>query len=442
MIKGIVSTLFLVLFFIGCANKKQIVIQTVYVSSNKVDISTPQDLKIYPQTPYSYTKDIKPLSKKQLSKLYKQFFKLYFKPWNIHKMSMTRKNASWGENYSKAKMYGENYQPISKKWWKRVIKLSNMSKFGTVKQKAITVRNSNLRVLPSNKPLFKRFDQAGEGFPFDYNQNSSITLNSPLFISHYSTDRAWAYVESSFVSGWIDVNNIALVSDEVIKIFKSNPKYFVAIKDDFPIYKNGVFKDYVKLGTIFPSRKGKFVTIIRDNNGKGYISRLDKNKNIVSFPIKFNKKNLDMVISQLIGKPYGWGGLYGNRDCSLLTKDLLTPFGFPLQRNSFGQTRSGKYISLKGKSDKEKLSIIKQKGVPFLSLIYIKGHIALYIGIKNNIPLILHSTWGIKTIKNGIKGRHIIGKSIISSLEIGKELKYFNPKKNILHRVQGLVLLN
>ena len=427
-------------FFIGCSSSQR-VIQTVYVSSNKIDNQKPKDLKIYPQTPYPYTKNIKPLSKQQQTKLYKQFLKIYFKPWDRKNMSMSKKNASWGENYSHIKMYGENYQLVSKKWWKRIIALSNMSKFATVKQRAITIRNTNLRVLPSKKPLFKRFDQAGEGFPFDYNQNSSITLNSPLLISHYSTDKAWAYVESSYVSGWIDINDIATVSDNLVDKFRYKHRYFVAIKDDFPIYKNGIFKDYVKLGTIFPSRKGKFVTVIRDNNGKGYISRLDKNKNIVSFPIKFNRKNLNMVISQLIGKPYGWGGLYGNRDCSLLTKDLLAPFGFALQRNSFGQTRSGKFISLKGKNNKQKLKIIKDKGIPFLSLIYIQGHIALYIGTKDKTPLILHSVWGVKTIKNGIQGRHIIGKSVISSLEIGKELKDYNPKKSILHKVKGLVIL-
>ena len=231
------------------------------------------------------------------------------------------------------------------------------------------------------------------------------------------------------------------MNNKIIQKFKKSNSFYIATKDNFPLYRNKIFMNYVKLGTLFPILRGKFLTVIRDNNGKGYLSRVDMNKNIVKFPIVFNKQNLNLIINELINKPYGWGGLFGNRDCSLLTKDALTPFAFSLQRNSFGQTRNGKYISFKGKTNKQKKEIIKQKGVPFLSLIYIKGHIALYLGIYKNEPIIFHSTWGVKTIKNGIHGRYIIGKSIISSLDLGKELSDFNPTKSILSTAKGLVLL-
>ena len=33
--------------------------------------------------------------------------------------------------------------------------------------------------------------QLGEGFPFDYNQNSAIKINTPIMVSHLSKDRAW-----------------------------------------------------------------------------------------------------------------------------------------------------------------------------------------------------------------------------------------------------------
>jgi len=317
-----------------------------------------------------------------------------------------------------------------------------MKAFDTKKLKAITVRNSNLRLFPSNKPMFKDFNKAGEGYPFDYNQNSSVNLNSPLYLSHYSKDKAWAYVSASFASGWIMVQDIAITSQDVIDKFKSENSYFVAIKDDFPIYKSHVFKDYIKLGTIFPSRKGKFAMVIRDNTGKGYISRIDRNKNIVKFPIQFNKNNLNTVINELINKPYGWGGFLGNRDCSLLTKDLLTPFGFPMKRHSSAQLKNGKYISLKDKSNEQKKEYIKNNAVPFLSLIYIKGHIALYLGNVKGEPIIFHSVWGVKILIDDVQQRHIIGKSVISSLTLGKELKGFDEQRNILSKIKGLVILS
>jgi cell wall-associated NlpC family hydrolase len=429
----------LFLLFIGCSSQKT---KVIYVDANKPSSQIPTDLQIYPQKAEPYTKKITKLSQKQKEKLYDEFLKIYFMPWNMDKMQLSRKNAQWGFNYAKMTVYGENYKEISDQWFDYIVDLCDMDKFDSVRKKAITVRNTNLRVFPSNKPIFKRFNQAGEGFPFDYNQNSSVNLNSPLFISHYSTDKAWAYVSASFASGWVMLKDIAIVDEDVIKKFKHENEYFVAIKDDFPIYKSGVFKEYVKLGTIFPVRRGKFGTVIRDNTGKGYISRIDKNENIIKFPIEFNRKNLNNIINQLIDKPYGWGGLYGNRDCSLLTKDLLTPFGFPLRRNSYGQTKNGKYISFENKSDKEKKQIIRKKAIPFLTLVYLQGHIALYLGTIDNEPIIFHSAWGIKTLENGNEGRHIVGKSIISSLELGKNLPTYYEQKSILRKMKGIVLLS
>jgi len=420
---------------------KLLIILNLITFSN-ASISDPKDLQIYPQKAQYYTKNIKPLKNKLKKKLYKEFMSSYFSPWRLSKMSISKKSALWGTVYFKSKVYGENKRLISKKWLKNIMALSNMEKFDKKRLRAITVRNSNLKLFPSNKPIFKDSNKAGEGYPFDYNQNSSVNLNSPLFLSHYSKDKAWAYVTASFASGWIMVQDIAIVSQDVIDKFKSENSYFVAIKDDFPIYKSHVFKDYIKLGTIFPSRKGKFAMVIRDNTGKGYISRIDRNKNIVKFPIEFNKKNVNTVINELIDKPYGWGGFLGNRDCSLLTKDLLTPFGFPMKRHSSAQLRNGKYISLKDKSNKQKKEYIKKHAVPFLSLIYIKGHIALYLGNVKGEPIIFHSVWGVKTLVDGVQQRHIIGKSVISSLTLGKEIEGFDEKRNILSKVKGLVILS
>ena len=147
-----------------------------------------------------------------------------------------------------------------------------------------------------------------------------------------------------------------------------------------------------------------------------------------------------MLIKELINEPYGWGGLNG-RDCSSLTKDFLSSFGYPMQRNSHAQKQNGRYISLKHKSNKAKKEIIKKYGVPFLSLIYLRGHITLYVGIKNNEPMILHNIWAVRIMKNGKEARYKIGKSIISSLEVGSNIEGFIPNQSILSRAEGLIVL-
>jgi hypothetical protein len=50
--------------------------------------------------------------------------------------------------------------------------------------------------------------------------------------------------------------------------------------------------------------------------------------------------------------------------------------------------------------------------------------------------------WGVKTKKDGKSGRFIVGKSVISTLEIGKELKYYDKEHSILSKVKGIVILS
>ena len=64
-----------------------------------------------------------------------------------------------------------------------------------------------------------------------------------------------------------------------------------------------------------------------------------------------------------------------------------------------------------------------EKGVPYLSLLWRKGHVMLYIGASKGRALIFHNIWGIR-IKDlqGHEGRKIIGQAVITGLTPGREL--------------------
>ena len=104
MLKKIIFASLVSVLFLGCLNKQTTIVQTkikyetVYLSANKLNKKDPKDLEVYPQNAQNYTKNIKNLTKRQKDKLYKEFFALYFRPWNISKMTMSKKNAFWGNN--------------------------------------------------------------------------------------------------------------------------------------------------------------------------------------------------------------------------------------------------------------------------------------------------------------------------------------------------------
>ncbi|WP_428023064.1 SH3 domain-containing protein [Arcobacter sp.] len=422
----LLSILSISILFLGC-------------SSKQIDYEV-KDLKTYKQDGKDYISNLPYFDKAIQEELNKQFDERYFKPWHKDKFEASLEDVTWQFKYKNDKMYGDNNRLIKNQWFDEQIDNSNFERYNTFLRKAITVKNTNLRVFPTNSKIFYNPEIPGEGYPFDYNQNSGIKINSPILISHFSKDRAWVYVLSSFAKGWIKVEDIAFVDDKIINFFE-NQNYYIAIKDNFPIYKKGVFLEYIKLGTLFPVKNNKAITVGRYANNHGYIRVVEiPNIYIAKKPIDFNSKNVSNIINELLNEPYGWGEALNHRDCSALTKDYFAPFGINLKRNSYGQTLDYKYYDLSKFTNEKKKEFILENGIPFLTLTYMKGHIMIYIGQKNNEPLFFHNVWGVKTKDFfGNDGRKIVGKAVISSLDMGEELNNFDEKKSLTSRVLGIV---
>lgn len=379
---------------------------------------------------------------------YKEYKERLFVPWNMEELKEKRTSLTWGyRKYSKARyVYGDNKKLVRKKWLKAVLKNTNFEALNKRKQKAITIRNSSLRVLPTNKGLYRSFNRAGEGFPFDYNQNSAIYANEPLFVSHYSRDRAWAFVQSSFASGFIDVRDIAIVSDTQAKTVQDK-EYAMVTKEGTPIYAKS-FLFNAKLATPLAivdenSTDFKVLATLRDAQGEANFTQSVVSKKFASkMPLNFDKEGVLKIFNELYGEPYGWGGLQGLRDCSALTRDFFAPFGIWLPRNSKSQAKHFSYFSTRGLSNSEKERFIIDYAKPFQTLLHLKGHIMLYLGHKEDKVYVFHNIWGVRTSLYKESGRLIIGKAIISDLHLGKGEMFVEDKSLLINKVKGISIVN
>jgi len=428
-----------IFFFVACTPS------TPSISSVKKDLPKIPSSLVVSQNPLLYTKNVNVSFIKQEEK-FKHLLKKHFKPWQVKHFSFTKEEAQWGLMYKNKNVYNASFLKIKASWFDKQNNNANFSKYNSLMQNAITVNNSNIRVFPSNNKIFKDFGKNISALAFDYNQASAVKINTPLVISHLSKDKAWAYIQTAFTSGWLPIRDIAYVSKKVIKLFKTK-EYFIATKDNFPIYKNKMHLDNVKIGTLFPYIRGKhkdtFLVVRKHGSLKGLISNIHISKDYIKkAPIMFNATNLTALSNELINEPYGWGGTFNARDCSALTRDFLSVFGIYLARNSRMQTKNGKFIEMKHLNNKEKKTLLIEKGIPFLTLVYKQGHIMLYVGHKNNEPIIFHNLWSIVAQnEEGLKNKNIIGKAIFSSLEPNTAYKQ-NNKDSLLSKMQGMVILN
>ncbi len=411
---------------------------------------TVKDIKQTPQNAFAFVKNYdRPLISPDFQKLLDRYFdRFFFSPWNRTKTIHSKKTAFWGFYlYPEREVYGENKKRIPKKWFLELKKNADIKNFPSLNLWGITVSNTDLKVFPTNKPVFYSFEKAGEGFPFDYNQNSAVYAGTPVFISHISKDRQWFYVETSFASGWVKVKDIAIVDQEIKQIYKTG-KYVAFIKDEVPVIdENGIFAFKGLIGGILPlvsiENGYKVFVPFKDTDGYAVIKTAVLPENVVTVkPMPLTERNIAKVINETLNKPYGWGGLYLNRDCSANIRDIFVPFGIWLPRNSTAQAKSGIFVPLDNLSEKDKEKFIAKAGIPFLTLVWMRGHIMLYIGNKNGKPYVFHNFWGIKTKIFNKEGRIIVGMSAITSLKPEKGIFFVDKQKGIfLKRIKGITYI-
>ncbi len=395
-------------------------------------------LKYEQKTDY-LVKDVEPLHVNM-----KNFNSRIFMPWSIGLIGIDKELATWANSaYGRQnRYYAENILPWDLKKQKKIIDSTNFGEYNKHIQYAITTKNTQVRNLPTFKPFYLKSTLPGEGFPFDYMQNTRLHVNTPLLISHYSKDEAWAFIQSPLSTGWLPRSNFAILNSQQRTKFKNAKKIVITI-DNSPIYTNNQeYLLHVKLGAQFAIEKEDsefFYSYMYTRFGNKKEIRIKK-ESANLMPLEFNKKNIFHVSSELLGEKYGWGGYLENRDCSAMTKDFLVPFGIWLPRNSASQKDSGEYLPLTGWNHKEKEMLIKTYGIAFLSLIYLKGHVMLYVGTLDDKVMVMHNMWGIKTHTNGKTGRYVIGKAVISDLYIGENLDNVKEKSLLISRVEGIVI--
>ena len=401
--------------------------------------ATIKDMQTIPQNPNAYATQVKPFQTSEQKKLDNEYNERYFKPWSMSEINISIEDYGWETRFVRKKpIYTVKANIIPPSTYEKWIANAQTELFNTQKIKAITIKRTDLKSLPTKESFYRDPHQTGEGFPFDYNQNSAYPPNMPLLISHFSKDGKWAFVHGAYAFGWLDMKDIAIVDDDFIRKFK-NGNYAITVKDNLRLYKNTKPISLVKLGTLFPYDNEGYFFVTKDKEGMAKLNKAKPTyKGIIApKPIAFTPNNVARIAGAFINEPYGWGENYEARDCSALTRDFFAPFGIFLERNSRDQAKDGTQISLLGLSAEEKKAKILQDAIPFRSMLFVPGHIVLYMGQFQGEPVIMHSYWGIRQQDFT---KLITGRTIITTTQPGKELPFVRKESQLIETLQSIVL--
>lgn len=392
-----------------------------------------QDLHQMPQDPHAYldpaTADLPLISSRQQQRQAADFLERHFAAWHTSLPLETTRNPFWAlEWVQNHEVFGANLRPVVPHQIQALIRQVDRDGYPSLDRRAITVRDSSLRALPTHRPFFNDPQQAGEGFPFDNLQHSSLPANTPLHVIHISDDGSWAFAETALVYGWMPIHDLAWTDDVFVRKFQ-NGRYLVLDHDDFAVFDiNQTYRLQTRVGMLLPllgTRAGQYHVLLA-------AARIDRAAELVEgrlplhqgqpFPVSLTAANLADVAERLMGQLYGWGGSFGGRDCSATVRDLFVPFGLWLPRNSARQAETGRVIPLDSLPPRQRESRLQEQGVPLLTLVGLPGHIMLYLGEYRERPALLHSMWGLRTRTfSGEEGRWVAGRTVITTLEPGRE---------------------
>lgn len=400
------------------------------------------DLDYFPQLLAPYL-DTNFTNQETAFEVQKHFEERYYSPWMYAAAPICVKEAKWPISAFSGG-YGSNLIRVDPSWIPELVIQSNYEAFSTVNIPAVTTKWMNMRVFPTQKPLYKNPALPGEGYPFDLLQNSSVAFNEPVFISHYSKDASWVYIFTNNASGWVESDGVAVIKPEQIVLMLEKKKVFIT-QDRVPLYDVAhKFVTYSRIGMVLPLIKETpdyFKVLYVSRTGISEEMSIPKEVAHVGYHL-LNKEEIIKIGSHMLRNTYGWGGMFEERDCSSMIRDFFTPFGIWLPRNSASQAKKGEVLFFNGLDNGQKLALIKEKGVPFETILYKKGHVLLYIGTYEGNVMVMHNIWGIRTIDaTGKKGRVIVGKTAITTLQLGQEVENFDANNMLLSKLVSMNIL-
>ena len=284
---------------------------------------------------------------------------------------------------------------------------------------ALTVKYTNQRIVPTELSLLKSKEQIF----FDRNQNSALDIGTPIAILHTTKDGKWHFGIAPTSSGWIRDKDIAFGTKSDIDGFLNTKKFIITTEAKSSIKIAGRYYDYLRMGVRLPYilTVDNMVMVLvptRDENGTLILSNgtIRSNHTHKGY-LDYTPNNILIEAFKFLNAPYGWGGSFGEQDCSKFIQEVYATVGVKMPRNSLSQSMVGdKFLDLAPLSKEAKSALLINSAHIGATIVHLKGHIMLYIGKYKGEPYVIQTVWGDS------KRHYPLGRTAVTSLNFNDYL--------------------
>ncbi|MDO4952882.1 MAG: SH3 domain-containing protein [Synergistaceae bacterium] len=293
---------------------------------------------------------------------------------------------------------------------------------------AFAAKNSMIKTVPTTKSSHKSPDDK----LFDRYIESFVKIWEPLAVFHTSRSGKWCYVVSQNSDGWVRAEDLTFVDKETMQKYLNMPFIIVTGAKIYPCSGLTGERYEFQLGTRFPLAEDRNTELNNIGSLSSYSVLLPgrdadgnfcEKKLLIPYSadvhegfIPYTQKNLLKHLFKFLGEQYGWGGSFGQWDCSAMIHDVYSIFGFALPRNSGAQARiQGLSTDTRQMSDEQKCQLLAT--LPAGAILQMNGHVMLYLGTVNNKPYIFHETYSAFGHSGALK-KIIINCAVVSDMDI------------------------
>jgi len=282
---------------------------------------------------------------------------------------------------------------------------------------ALVVNRSDMRAYPTDDRYYK----SQENQNLDRFQENGLFPGDALAVLHVSADKQWSFVQSYNYAAWVRSENIAIGARQAIRQYKNAGQFLLITGDKVLTSFNpevlALSELQLDMGIRIPLANpadntnnlygqnpyASYTVLLPLRNAEGNLeikpALIARNKDVHKGFIPFTRENITRQAFKFLGERYGWGHSYNARDCTGFVMEIYKTFGIYMPRNT-GQQGSGSFGAntrfTADSTEEEKLHALKSMDIG--DLIYVPGHVLMYIGDVDGEPYVIHDVSAFRYI--------------------------------------------
>ena len=318
----------------------------------------------------------------------------------------------------------------------------------------MALHRAALRTFPTD---LRAFSSQGET-DIDRFQESTLFPGDPVVVAHASADGRWLFVVSPRYAAWTEASAIAEGGrDEVLGYGQRAPYRVVTGAKPRTVSTREqpqLSELQLDMGLRFPladvapdkpvNGQHPYTSWILDLPLRGADGRLafapallQKNAGSGADYLPLTRANILRQAFKFLGERYGWGHSYNGRDCSGFVSEVYRSMGVQMPRNTSDQSVSPVFARVHfepGAPRAERMAAVAALQVG--DLVYIPGHVMMYVGDIDGRPYVIHDTSGgsVLDADGTLRSMHLNAVSLtpLLPLRFGKDHDYVDRITNIV----------